>query len=314
MKLLKFSEVISMINLSDLYAEINTFCSVVECGTFSKAAEKIGMSQSTVSRKIKDLESVLNYSLIRRSTRNLEITEQGKMLYDFFVEQQSNFNQYILLQQQQRLSLHGRVKIVLPEIIAFYLITPYIGKFLQDNPGIELEIYYQNRELNLFKEKFDLAVVNHIPKQQTVKIKFLGSQKLYLYCSPEYIQRYGLITEISQIKQHLYTGIIDHEHKLSKTLDFLTPEAEKVNLENNSRLYINSMLSGKQLCLGGHVISGGIEPVYAKEVRDGTMIKLLPEFSVGEFTYYLVTLPQTINASVKCVAKFIEDCFAKIRD
>lgn len=303
-----------MVNLSDLYAEMTTFCSVVECGTFSKAADKMGMSQSTVSRKVKELEDILNYALIRRSTRNLEVTEQGMLLYDFFMEQQSSFNQYILLQQQRRGKLHGRVKIVLPEVISYYVITPYVGEFLQNNPGIELEIYYQNRELNLFKEKFDLAVVNHIPKQQTVKIKFLGSQKLFLYCTPEYIERYGLVTEVAQMSQHLYTGLIDHEHKLSKTLDFLTQEDGKIHLDNNSRLYINSMLSGKQLGLEGHVVTGGIEQVFAKEVQDGQMVKLLPDFSVGEFTYYLLTLPQNSNASIKCVAKFIEDCFARVKD
>lgn len=302
-----------MINLADLYAEITTFCSVVECGTFSKAAAKLNISQSTVSRKVKELEKILNYALIHRSTRSLEITTQGQMLYDFFMQQQSSFNQYILSQQQQLQRLQGRVKIVLPEVIAYYVVTPYVGKFLQDNPGIELEIYYRSRELNLFKEKYDLAVVNHIPKQQTVRIKFLGSQKLHLYCTPEYIQRYGLVTEISQINNHLYTGIINYKDKLMKKLDFLTSEAEKVYVDNNSRLSINSMFSGKQLGLGGHVITGGIEPVFAKEVQNGSMVKLLPDFSVGELTYYLLTLPQSNSASIKCVAKFIEDCFARIR-
>lgn len=303
-----------MLNLADLYTEITTFCTVVECGNFSKAAAKLVVSQSTVSRKVKELEQILNYALIHRSTRSFEITTQGQHLYDFFMHQQSSFNEYILTQQQQRQRLHGRVKLVLPEIISYYVVTPYVGEFLQDNPGIELEIYYQSRELNLFKEKFDLAVVNHIPKQQTVKIKFLGSQKLFLYCSPEYIQRYGLVTEINQMHQHLYTGIIDYTDTLVKTIDFLTPEAEKIHLENNSRLSINSMFSGKQLGLGGHVITGGIEPVFAKEIENGSMVKLLPDFTVGEFTYYLLTLPQNSNASLRCVAKFIEDCFARIKE
>lgn len=71
------------------------------------------------------------------------------------------------------------------------------------------------------------------------------------------------------------------------------------------------MLSAKQLAINGHVIAGGTDMLFAQELNDKTFIKLLPNISAGEFSYYLIRLPQHDNAAIRCVAEFIEKCFAK---
>lgn len=300
-------------DLAERYVEASVFCAVVECGSFTKASTKLGIAQSTVSNKVQALEAYLGYALMTRSTRNIKITTLGLKLYDFVVQQQKLFNEYIQLQQSQKETIHGKVRLVLPEIVSYKLVTPHIGEFLQKHQNLELEIYYQHTELNLFKEKFDLAVVNHIPKQQTIKLKYLGKQQIFLYCTKEYIKRYGLLTNLEDLENHLYTGPINHSYNAEKTVNFISQKYGNLSLENTARLKVTSMLSAKQLAINGHVIAGGTDMLFAQELENETFIKLLPNISAGEFSYYLLRLPQHDNAAIHCVADFIEKCFAKIR-
>ena len=296
-------------DLANLYVEASVFCAVVECGSFTKASTKLGIAQSTVSNKVQTLETYLGYALMTRSTRNIKITALGLKLYDFVTNQQKLFNEYIQLQQTKKETIHGKVKLVLPEVVSYNLVTPYIGEFLQEHPDLELEIYYQHGEINLFKEKFDLAVVNHIPKQQTIKLKFLGKQQIFLYCTQEYIQRYGLLKNLQDLTNHLYTGAIDYGYTPEKSINFISQQYGELSLNSTTRLNVTSMLSAKRLALGGHAIAGGTDIVFAEELKNGSLIKLLPEFSGGEMSYYLIRLPQHENAAINCVAEFIERCF-----
>lgn len=300
-------------DLANLYVEASVFCAVVECGSFTKASIKLGIAQSTVSNKVQALETYLGYALMTRSTRNIKITALGLKLYDFVTNQQKLFNEYIQLQQTKKETIHGKVKLVLPEVVSYNLVTPYIGEFLQEHPDLELEIYYQHTELNLFKEKFDLAVVNHMPKQQTIKLKYLGKQQLFLYCTKEYISRYGLLTDLKDLANHLYTGPINHSYNAKKPVDFISQNHGDLSVENATRIKVTSMLSAKQLAMSGHAIAGGTDLVFADEINNGTFIKLIPEISGGEISYYLIRVPQHDNAAIRCVAEFIENCFAKLR-
>ena len=297
--------------IAKLYGHVNIFCAVVECGTFTQAASKLGLAQSNISKKIKLLEEHLGYQLIMRNTRSTKITTEGLKLYDFFIQQQQNFTEYMQSQQVSKY-INTKVRLALPEVISYFVVTPYIAEFQQQHPDIELEVYYQHREFNFTQEKFDLAVVNHIPNHQKIMLKFLGKQKLYLYCTPQYIERYGLVTKVEQLSSHLYTGAIDHKFNVEKAINFTSKQEGEFIFDSASRLYLSSMMSAKQLSLSGHAISGGFEILFAEELRNGTMIKLLPDFAAGEMSHYLIRRPQADTQTIKCVAKFIENCFEKI--
>lgn len=299
---------IKISELATIYAEMNVFCTIVECASFSKAAIQLDIAQSTVSKKLKYLEDFLGYILISRNTRNLEVTPQGKRLYEFFIEQQKIFTAYIDTQKNLNSEIYGRVRIVLPELFSYNMISPKIATFMQNNPNLILEVYYQSKEINLLKDKYDLAVLNHMPKQNPVSIKYLGSQRFGLYCTPEYIQRYGMLENINDLSKHLYTAPINYDHTLINQLHSFSQTYGEHLLEHNTRLYSSSAMQGRQIALSHDAIIGCFEEFLSDDLKKGQFVRLLPDYEFHEISYYLTWLPNNTRPEVQLVSQFLQEC------
>ena len=156
-----------------LEIDLITFIQLVETLSFTKTAAKQNSTQATVSRRIKELEIRLNLSLVRRSTRSIYITDTGQRLYQSLKKQQYELDGLISSLHNEMDNTEGTIKVALPVAIGDKLISPYIGDFLNQNPGINLQVFYQNNPVNLVNDTFDLAIVANLPKQQTTLIKLL---------------------------------------------------------------------------------------------------------------------------------------------
>lgn len=294
--------------------DILLFVHLVNIGNYSQTANKFHISQPTLSRKIAQLEQKLGVQLIKRNTRNFEITSAGHKLYQGFSGQVDHYNKVINSLKLDGESIRGTLNVSLPPALSTYAITPYIGEFMQKNPGVELNIAYQNREIDLVREKIDLAVISYIPKQQTTKIKLLHSVKLYIYCSPEYIERYGLPKSIHDcISMHLTTGALRESRTPARDYYLHHESGEVSHLSGSSRLNISNSIQGKFMALNGHVIAGGWDELYAEEIASERLIKIYPEYNWGMLSFYLVRLANSESALANLFIEFIEECFARIK-
>lgn len=294
--------------------DILLFVQLVNIGNYSQTANKFHISQPTLSRKIAQLEQELGVQLIKRNTRNFEITTAGKKLYHGFSDQVDHYNKVINSLKRDGESIRGTLNVSLPPALSTYAISPYIGEFMQKNPGIELNIAYQTREIDLVREKFDLAIVSHIPKQQTTKIKLLHSVRLYVYCSPEYIERYGLPKSIHEcIATHLTSGWLRENGTPERDYYLHHESGEVSHLSGSSRLNISNSIQGKYMALNGHVIAGAWDELCAKELESGQLIKIYPEYNWGMLSFYLVRLANSESALANLFIEFIEECFARLK-
>jgi DNA-binding transcriptional LysR family regulator len=294
--------------------DILLFVQLVNIGNYSQTANKFHISQPTLSRKIAQLEQELGVQLIKRNTRNFEITTAGNKLYHGFSDQVDHYNKVINSLKREGESINGKLNVSLPTALSVYAIAPYVGEFMQKNPGIELNIAYQNREIDLVREKFDLAITSEIPKQQTTKIRLLYAVPLYIYCTPEYIERYGLPKSIHDcIATHLAAGSLKESRTPERDYFLHHKNGEELHLVGSSRLNVSNSMHGKYMALSGHVIAGGWDALYAEELKSGQLIKIYPEYSWGMLSFYLVRLANSESALVNLFIEFIEECFARLK-
>ena len=163
------------------------FVKVVECGSFTLAADAIGLPKSNISRKVTRLENELKVRLLERSTRSLHLTEIGEIYFRHCLrikEELENANQSIELLNQ---AITGTIKISASIGVGQHLLTPLLAEFKAKFPQIRLSLDFTNRRVDLIEEGFDLVVrVGESPDSNMISKK-LKSVDMHLYASKHYL-------------------------------------------------------------------------------------------------------------------------------
>ena len=288
------------------YDDIFLFVKTVEVGSFINTAKLLKISQSTVSKRIKDLELAINITLIRRNTKNFEITDAGNAIYNYFKDKIKEFDQAMIKFTDKKPDPQGTLNVLLPPAMAFGLITPALPQFLLKYPKINLNICYQNTEIDLIKEGFDIAILNHVPKQQSQKIKNIFSADVRLYCSKTYAEKYGLPNFPEEMANHLIAGHMLDDHTIPSHLpltNIKTGETTVVNMPK--RITTNNSLHNIQLLKTNEVIVALLDNVVLN-IND-ELIQVLPEYSLFNMKFYLLRHPHNNDVSSQVFCEFLEE-------
>lgn len=166
-----------------MYDDIFLLIQLINAGNFSALAQKMGVAQSTISRKMESLERSLGVKLFNRNSHNLELTKEGQVLYRNFGQCEQKLAQLISPIYQNSQTITGRLKILLPVSFSHYAITPFIAEFSRSNPNLSLILNYDFQSINMSKDDYDIAIVPYIPNQTTQKIKQINRCKIIIVCS-----------------------------------------------------------------------------------------------------------------------------------
>jgi len=191
--------------------ELQIFVSVIECGSISAAAEQVGQTPSAVSRTLSRLEAKLETTLINRTTRRMDLTEEGK----YFFEQAK----LILAQMdalEERLSSRqknpaGRLRINAAVPFMLHGIVPYIAEFRRLYPQIQLELNSDDLIIDLLEQSTDIAIRIGALADSTLHARSLGWSPLHILASPDYLKQYGTPTTVAELADHTLLGFTQTE-------------------------------------------------------------------------------------------------------
>lgn len=191
--------------------ELQIFVSVIECGSISAAAEQVGQTPSAVSRTLSRLEAKLDTTLINRTTRRMDLTEEGK----YFFEQAK----VILAQMEdleERLSSRqknpaGRLRINAAVPFMLHGIVPYIAEFRSLYPEIQLELNSDDLIIDLLEQSTDIAIRIGVLADSTLHARSLGCTPLHILASPDYLERHGTPTTVAELADHTLLGFTQTE-------------------------------------------------------------------------------------------------------
>ena len=178
------------------------FVKVAQFESITRAARSLGMPISTVSRRLSVLESELGVSLLRRTTRRITLTAQGR---EYFSQCQEPLNllqeaERVLTQAQKR--PEGLLRITVPVILSQEPFFNFISAFLKDHAGIRVELVVTNLLLDLVAENIDVAIRAGELQDSSVVARRLGTNVYCLVASPEYLKARTLPAEPADLKSH----------------------------------------------------------------------------------------------------------------
>ncbi len=179
------------------------FARIVNEGSFSRAAERIGVPKSTLSRRLSTLESQLGQQLILRTTRKLTVTDFGNSVLAHAQQVTSEVEATLALAQHYQLEPSGRLRVSIPGDFANLVLGPVLERFIAQYPAISLELDLSPRRVDLIGENFDVAIrMGNLPDDASLAARSLAVFSMGLYASPNYLKLRGMPTEPEALMEH----------------------------------------------------------------------------------------------------------------
>lgn len=168
------------------------FARVAELGSFSRAAERLGLPKSTVSRRLAALEQRMGERLLLRTTRRQTLTEFGLQLLEHARQVAAEVAAVQALREQRQAAPSGRLRVSMPSDFANLLLTESLAAFMALHPGISLELDLSPRRVDLLGEGFDVALrMGDLPDDALLVATRLAVFSHGLYASPDYLAEHG---------------------------------------------------------------------------------------------------------------------------
>jgi DNA-binding transcriptional LysR family regulator len=175
----------------DRFDALRTFVAVVEAGSFSAAARRLGQGQSAVSKQIAQLEGHLGAALLVRTTRALTLTDAGELLLDRARAALDAVEDAESAVRQSGQALSGRLRVCAPVTFARLHIVPRLPAFLAAHPSLELDLVLDDRRIDLVEEGIDLAVRAGPLTDSSLVARRLGTTDRVLVATPRYWDQVG---------------------------------------------------------------------------------------------------------------------------
>jgi len=286
----------------DRFENMDTFIRVVEVGTISGAADRLGVAKSAVSRRLKELEGHLGVELFHRTTRRMNLTESGRAFYHQSVRILEDVLEAELATTQAHGELQGSLKIALPLSFGLMHLGPAIDDFLQKHPRIEMDLDFNDRSVDLIQEGFDLAIrIAKLPDSSLIARRLASIQSV-MCASPAYLERMGTPTLPGELVAHhclVYNLLRDYEtwHFEDANGETLTTKIRPYLKSSNGEFLRDAAVSGLGIVLIPSFIT-------YKEIQRGTLVPILTEYKRPEIEAYAI-YPQTRHLSQR-VRAFVD--------
>lgn len=186
----------------DRFAHMQIFVAVVEAGSISAAAERLDLAKSAVSRRLAELEAHLGVSLIQRTTRRLNLTDSGRAYYARCVAILADVDEAEAEVSLAHGALRGQLKVALPLAFGLLHLAPLIQDFMRRHPDVRLELDFNDRQIDLMQEGFDLAIRIATLADSSLIARRLAPIRHLVCASPAYLATHGTPRVAADLVQH----------------------------------------------------------------------------------------------------------------
>lgn len=187
--------------MSDLN-RIAVFAEVVAAGSFSAGAKTLGIPKSSASRSVRQLEDALSVRLLERTTRRLRLTDAGREYYERVSAALSGLDEARATVTEMQETPKGMVRLAAPSAFGAMMLAPVIARFIAQYPGIFIDVSLVDRDVDLVRDGFDLALKVGRLDDSSLIARTIGSIDRALFAAPEYLERRGTPKKLSDLADH----------------------------------------------------------------------------------------------------------------
>jgi DNA-binding transcriptional LysR family regulator len=256
----------------DTLERMGMFVAVTELGSFTAAAERLGLSKNLVSKGVAELEERLGARLLNRTTRSLSLTDAGHRYLGRCKQLLSELESLEDSVNADETKLRGTLRITAPATFGELNIVPTATAFSRLHPDITIDLRLNDRFVDIVTEGFDLGIrIGHLADSSLVARK-LGTTDIWVVGAPDYIAKQG--APESPVDLHLYNCVRDTNFRAGIAWHFVldgTPQ----DISVNGPILVNSARSGRDIALAGLALAYCPDYVVRDDVKTGRLVRLM---------------------------------------
>lgn len=265
--------------------EVAVFIQVVQSGSFTQAAKKLGMPNSTVSQKVSSLEKRLGITLIQRTTRKLNVTPAGQAYFKKCIQGLEEIQSAELELAATQGEPNGLLRVTAPVELGASILPDLISEYTRKFPKVRVEVILSDRRMDLLSENIDLAIRAGELKDSTLIARKIGAGCFITVAAPKYLKANGTPSHPRDLAKHeclQFTPVGLEEWK------FVGPKGS-LNVGLPGRVVINDLTAIRRLALVGDGIAMLPTHFVFNELKSGKLVRVLPEWrsilSPAHFVY-----------------------------
>ena len=298
----------------DILNLMNIFVAVVEEGSFTSAAKRLGKTKALLSTQVSHLEQKLSVKLLQRTTRSIQITESGQAYYHEakrILADIDNLEASVLAQTQQ---LSGTLRISAPITYGEEILMPLISETVITHPLLNIELKLTDRHVDLIHEGYDLALrIGHLQDSNLIA-RQLNNSHIVMCAAPEFLAQHPL-PKTPEDLQHL-PCIIDENYASKENWQFCkrqatTPMTAVTTRKVNSAVVVNNARAACLLAVHGTGIAAMPDFIASRYLKSGKLAHVLPEYTLGLLPIHVVYpsrefLPNKVRFFIAALQEFLQ--------
>ena len=263
------------------------FAGVAELGSFSRAAERMGLPKSTVSRRLAALEQRLGERLLLRTTRRQSLTEFGQQLLEHARQVASEVEAVTALSERRQATPSGRLRVSMPSDFANLLLADTLAAFIALYPAIQLELDLSPRRVDLLGEGFDVVLrMGNLPDDASLAARRLADFSFGLYAAPDYLAEHGAPAEPDDLVRHDAIRMLQNNGEVAAWT--LAKGDQHWHGLPPGRVSANAPELLIKLACAGAGIAAAPDYFAAPEVRRGALRRVLPDWCLPSHSAWAV--------------------------
>ncbi|WP_250461914.1 LysR family transcriptional regulator [Microbulbifer litoralis] len=263
-----------------LLESMEIFARVAELGSFTAAADSLGLSRASVSGAVQQLEALLGTRLLHRTTRSVRLTQDGRVFYERGRDLLADMDELQNLFREDDAQLHGRLRVDMPLPVARDVVIPRLPEFLRLHPGLEVELSSTDRFVDLVREGFDCVLRVGTLEDSSLIARPLGEYRTVSCASTEYLAEYGTPRTLEDLAGHRLVHYVLNLGARPPGFEYLDPRhpGAEQSLPMAGAVTVNNTEAYLEACIAGLGIIQVPEPGVRHLLESGELEEVLPQF------------------------------------
>ncbi|HJT97053.1 MAG TPA: LysR family transcriptional regulator [Rhodanobacteraceae bacterium] len=285
------------------------FARVAELASFTKAAESMGLPKASVSTAVQQLEAGLGARLLHRTTRKVEMTQDGRAFYERAKDLLADMDELQSMFQRGQAALRGRLRIDMPSGFARNALIPRLPEFLRRHPLLEIELSSTDRRVDLVREGFDCVLRVGRLDDSSLIARPLGHFRVVNCASPAYLEAYGTPRTLEDLAQHRLVHYATTLGARPDGWEYFDGTAYR-SLPMPGALTVNNVESYEACCLAGLGLIQAPETGMRDYIRRGLLVEVMPEYAAEPMPVSLLyahrrNLSRRVQAVMEWIAEVV---------
>jgi len=287
----------------DRLQSMRVFTTVVETGSFSRAAEQLNLSATATSRHVAELEKHLGAQLLQRSTRKLHLTEIGANYFDrcrtILADVEEAEAQAATSESQPR----GTLRISLPHSFGLRYVATLMPEFCKRYPDLQLEFNFSDRTIDLVEEGIDMAIRITGELKTSLVARKLAPVEIVCCASPEYLSRSGTPQHPDELRHH---NCLTYSYAPSGNTWTFLDDGNEIPVQVKGQLRANNGDMNRLAAINGLGIITLPTFMVCEELRSGSLVPILTDYQLPSLSVYAVYQPGARRAArIKAMIEYL---------